>query len=309
MKADRLGVVSTVVSSAVARGVFAIMPLRDFPMLNARPFRIACVILAAWLSASHPAVAALVRIGVSDHVYEDLAQQIGGRAVTVSLFQHPLSTLPALDIVICGCSGSDAWLADAAHRGTQAAVIKASTQSAVHRADMEFPWYDVQGMANLTQTLAAELTRRAPAEAQSIASNTAHAMAGFSAIDRRVEQVAKDYANSDVLLADSLFRTMIDRLRFKIRDEDYLGKLEPGAQPSPKSIASLRDAIQRRSGSIFLYDKDAAGPALQGMVSLASDGGIPVVALHEHPPNGLHYQQWMLRQVNAVHGALNEASP
>jgi ABC-type Zn uptake system ZnuABC Zn-binding protein ZnuA len=142
-------------------------------MLNARPFRTACVILAAWLSASHAAGAALVRIGVSDHVYEDMAQQIGGRAVTVSLFQHRLFTLPALDIVICGCSGSDAWLADAAQPGTQVAVIKASTRSTVHRADMEFPWYDVQGMAHLTQTLAAELTRRAPAEAQSIASNAA----------------------------------------------------------------------------------------------------------------------------------------
>lgn len=278
-------------------------------MLNARSFRTASTtLLAAWLFASHAAIAAPVRIGVSDNVYGDLAQQIGGQAVTVSFFQHPFSTLPALDIVICGCSGSDAWLADAAHRKIQVAVIKASTQP-MQRVDMEFPWYDVQAMVRLTRTLGVELTRRAPSESQSIASNTARALAGFSALDQRIEEVSKHYANSDVLLADELFRGMTGRLRFKIRDEDYLKGLKLGAQPSPKSIATLRDAIQRRLGSIFIYDKDAAGTALQELVASANDNGISVVALHEHPPRGLHYQQWMLRQINAVHGGLNEASP
>lgn len=278
-------------------------------MLIARSFWNACVVLAAWLLALNAAAATPVHIGVSDHVYEDMAQQIGGRAVTVSLFQHPISTLPALDIVICGCSRSDAWLAEAGQRGTHVLVIRASNQSAAHRADMEPPWYDVQGMAHLTQTLAADLTQRAPAEAEYIASNTARAMAGFSALDRRIEEVAKNYANSDALLADELFRDMVDRLRLKIRDEDYLKSLKPGTQPSAKSIARLKDAIQRCAGSIFLYDKDAAGPAIKELVALAGDGGMPVVALHERPPKGLHYQQWMLRQINAVHGALNEASP
>jgi hypothetical protein len=36
---------------------------------------------------------------------------------------------------------------------------------------------------------------------------------------------------------------------------------------------------------------------------------MPVVGLRENLPSGLHYQQWMLRQLNAVHGALNEAAP
>lgn len=121
---------------------------------------------------------------------------------------------------------------------------------------------------------------RAPAEVQSVASNAAHAIASFSVLDRRIEDVAKDYANSDVLLADEIFRDMIGRLRFKIRNEDYLRSLKPGTRPSSRSIASLRDAIQKRSGSIFIYDKDAASPALEEMVSLANDGGIPVVALH-----------------------------
>jgi zinc/manganese transport system substrate-binding protein len=279
-------------------------------MLNARPFRNACVALVVWLLASTAAAADPVRVGVSEQVYGDLAQQIGGRAIAVSLFQRPVSPLPALDIVICGCSRSDGWLAEAAQRGAEVLAVRATNQPvAGHRAGMEFPWYDVPAMARLAQTLAAELTRRAPAEARYIASNTAHAMAGFSALDRRIEDVAKTYANSDVLLADELFRDMTGRLRFKIRDEDYLNNLKPGAPPSARSLAGLKQAIQRRAGSIFLYDKDAAGAAIKELATLATENGIPVVALHERSPKGLHYQQWMLRQINAVHGALNEAAP
>jgi ABC-type Zn uptake system ZnuABC Zn-binding protein ZnuA len=251
----------------------------------------------------------VVRIGVSNPVYADLARQIGGQAVTVSLFQRPMVPLPKLDIVICGCSGSDAWLASAVQREKQAFVIKASNQSAAHRADIEPPWYDVRGMARLTETLAAELTRRAPAEAEHIASNTRRAMAGFSALDRRIDEVSKAYTNADVLQADELSRGMIERLQFKIRDEDYLKSLKSGTSPSAEATASLKKAIQQWTSSIFLYDKDAANPTVKELVGMASDSGIPVVALHKQPPKGLHYQQWMLRQMNAVHGALNEASP
>lgn len=279
-------------------------------MLFAQRLREMGATLAALLFATNVAAADVVRIGVSNLVYEDLARQIGGgQAVTVLLFQRPIFPLPKLDIVICGCSGSDAWLANAAQHEKEAFVIKASNQSAAHRADIESPWYDVRGMARLTETLAAELTRRAPAEAEQIASNTRRAMAGFSALDRRIDEVSKAYANADVLLADELSRGAIERLRFNIRDEDYLKSLKPGTSPSAKATASLEKAIQRWTGSIFLYDKDAANPTVKELVGLANDGGIPVVALHKQPPKGLHYQQWMLRQMNAVHGALNEASP
>lgn len=267
--------------------------------------------LAVSLCAANAAMAEPLRVGVSEHVYGDLAQQIGGPAISVVwLRPNPASPLPHLDLVICGCAGKDAWLRDATRRASgPPGLIEASPPSAGGRSEPEFPWYDPPTMEKLARRLEAELAHRIPREAPRIAANAAQAMAAFETLDRRIGEVARDYANSDVILADNLYRGITERLRFKIRDEDYLQTVEAGKPPSTSSLAGLKKALQRQTGGILLYDKDRAGPAVEELVAAAGDDGVPAVALRERLPKGLHYQQWMLRQVNAVHGALNEAAP
>ena len=98
-------------------------------------------------------------------------------------------------------------------------------------------------------------------------------------------------------------------MHFKIQDGAYIKELQSGIAASPKSVAELKDAITEQKASILFYDRDAATDVTNELVALANDAGIPVVGLGEKLPSGLHYQQWMLRQLNAIRGALNEASP
>jgi hypothetical protein len=60
---------------------------------------------------------------------------------------------------------------------------------------------------------------------------------------------------------------------------------------------------------ILLYNRDTKTALSDELVAIANDAGIPVVGLGEKLPTGLNHQQWTLRQLNAIHGALNEASP
>jgi ABC-type Zn uptake system ZnuABC Zn-binding protein ZnuA len=274
-------------------------------MLLARRFQDAAIASLILAFAASTAAANPVRVGVTEYVYQDLAEQIGGKLVKVTLLHNPASAsqLPPLDLVICGRSNGETHLRDVIrHLTTPPFVIEVSSST-------QFPWYDVQAMADLSQQIATELKRRTPADALKITANARNALTAFHAFDRRIEEVAKVYANSDVLLGDTLYEATVERLRFKIRNQSYLKSFRPGAPPAAKSIANVTEAIQRREGSIFIYDKDAAGPAITQLVDLANNSGVPVVALHEQLPKGVHYQQWMLRQLNAVHGALNEASP
>lgn len=280
-------------------------------MLFARRLRDVGAAFAALLFATNIAAADVVRIGVSNYVYEDIARQVGGSAVAVTVLrQAQTARFPALDFVICGCSHSDDWLRDAARRQrTPVPVIEALQKAPGHRSQPKFPWYDVPAMEALSHRLAAELTRRLPTEAPRIAANAARTFAAFHMLDRRIDEIAKDYANSDVFLADGLYRGMIERLRFNIRNEAFLETARPGSLPSATSTANLKREMQLDPDSIFLFDRDVAGAAANELKAVAEDSGIPVVALREQLPKGLHYQQWMLRQMNAVHGALNEASP
>jgi zinc/manganese transport system substrate-binding protein len=128
-------------------------------------------------------------------------------------------------------------------------------------------------------------------------------------INRKIEQIATTYAGTDVFLTDIRFLGLVERLRFKVQDGAYIKAPQSGGVPSAKLIAELKDAIMGHKAMILLYNRDAATPATDELVAIANDAGIPVVGLGEKLPSGLSHQQWMLRQLNAIHGALNEASP
>jgi zinc/manganese transport system substrate-binding protein len=128
-------------------------------------------------------------------------------------------------------------------------------------------------------------------------------------INRKIEEIATTYAGADVFLTDARFLGLVERLRFKVQDGAYIKALQSGGAPSAKSIAELKDAIMGHKAMILLYNRDTKTALSDEVVALANDAGIPVVGLGEKLPSGLHYQQWMLRQLNAIRGALNEASP
>jgi zinc/manganese transport system substrate-binding protein len=138
--------------------------------------------------------------------------------------------------------------------------------------------------------------------------NVSHA-ADSDPINRKIEQIATTYAGTDIFLTDIRFLGLVERLRFKVEDSAYIKALQSGGAPSPKLVAGLKDAIMGHKAMILLYNRDAATAATDELVAIANDAGIPVVGLGEKLPSGLNHQQWMLRQLNAIHGALNEASP
>jgi zinc/manganese transport system substrate-binding protein len=253
-----------------------------------------------------------VRIGASEFVYSDLARQIGGSAVSVTLLDRRTvaargNSLVGSDLILSGGVTADAWLRDAAANASPRPVaFEVARYTTDKPGTAELPIYDPTAVVAAAQDLARELSRRAPAEAPAIAANLARYIEAFRPIDRKMAEVAKVYQGTQVFLTDASFLGLVRRLHFGVQDEAYL---KSGATPSAKSVAELKDAIGRRKASILIYNRDAATGITNDLVEIANDSGIPVVGLGEKLPSGLHYQQWMLRQLNVIHGALNEASP
>jgi zinc/manganese transport system substrate-binding protein len=253
-----------------------------------------------------------VRIGASDFVYRDLAQQIGGSAVSVTLLDRRTvaargNSLAGSDLILSGGTAADAWLRDALRNAPSRPVVFEVARHTTDKPDAaELPIYDPTAVAGAARDLASELSRRAPAEAPAIAANLARYAEAFRAIDRKMAEIAKTYEGTQVFLTDASFLGLVRRLHFGVQDE---ANFKSGGAPSAKSVAELKDAIGRRKASILIYNRDAAPGSNNDLVEIANDSGIPVVGLGEKLPSGLHYPQWMLRQLNVIHGALNEASP
>jgi zinc/manganese transport system substrate-binding protein len=255
-----------------------------------------------------------IRIGTPEFVYSDLAQQIGGAAVSVTLLDRRTvaahgNSLAGSDLVIFSGTAPDAWLRDAARNALPRPIIFEVLRYTTEKNVAELPSYDPGAISGVAQDLAKELSRRAPAESPAIAANLARYAEAFRPIDRKMAEIAKAYEGTQVFLTEASFRGLVKRLHFEVQDETYFKDSNSGTAPSAKSIAELKDAIGRRKASILIYDRDAATGITDDLVEIANDSGIPVVGLSEKLPSGLHYQQWMLRQLNAIHGALSEASP
>jgi zinc/manganese transport system substrate-binding protein len=272
------------------------------------------LVIVALLLTARGAAAAPVRIGVSDGIYADLARQLGETGVAVTSTKPGKTTgsntraFPTSDIVVCSGTKADAWLCDSARQAAPPPVVLEAV-TANQQAEPAFPGYDTKTMLALARQLAAELSRRQPAEAPRIAASLTRIQAGVRNIDRKIEEIGHSYERADVIATDQLSRSFADQVRFKVRNEASLRGLPHGAAPSAAAVAAWNDAVQRRKASILIYDQDTATPAVKELVAAANDSGMPVVGLRENLPSGLHYQQWMLRQLNAVLGALNEAAP
>ncbi len=87
------------------------------------------LLIVTLLLTANGALAAPVRIGVSDAVYADLAHQIGdpGVAITMLKAEKPTGSgahaLPPSDVVICGGTKSGAWLCEQARRAAPPPVV------------------------------------------------------------------------------------------------------------------------------------------------------------------------------------------
>jgi zinc/manganese transport system substrate-binding protein len=267
--------------------------------------------IVIWPSLHDVARAEQIRVVASNEVYADIARQIGGAAVTVSIADSrraQTSIITTESIILCGWARADDALRDAARRAlTGPTLIELPRRASDEAIYIVVPWYDTESMYALARAYADKLMRIKPSLAMQFAGNLAGVRVGFDAIERTIGKIARDYANSEVIAADPLSRGVANKLGFKaagpISAEDSAGAI------SAKSVNDLKRDLERREGSIFLYNRDVGNPEMKKLVLIAKQNGVPVAGLQEKLPTALRYQQWVLRQWNTVHGALNEAAP
>jgi ABC-type Zn uptake system ZnuABC Zn-binding protein ZnuA len=267
--------------------------------------------IATWFVSGSYALAEQVLVVASNDAYADIARQIGGAAVAVSIADNPgdaASTVRPKSIVLCGWARADAALRDAARRALpNATLIELPRHASDVSVSIAVPWYDTGSMLALSQAYADQLMRIRPDLASQFAGNLAHMRVGFDAIAHGIQEIARDYANSEVIAADPLSRAVANQLGFKATGP--VAANDPAGAISAKSTDDLKKALESREGSILLYNRDVASPEIKKLILVANDNGIPAVGLQDKLPTDLRYQQWVLRQWNTVHGALNEASP
>jgi len=245
----------------------------------------------------------------SEAVYADIARQIGGdRIVLHRLDPHHKQWIAAANIVLLNGGELDAVARKSVLDGRfKGKILEAKRFSTVIGPSTPYYWYDFKGMRGLAAAFAASLEELDPPNSAHYSHNLFRFDASMIPLSAKMKNLWKYYRKSTVLVTDNLFQPVLELLEFVIVDTAF-EKENENRMALADGGAILRKDIAQKKASILVYDSEQQSPVLTKLVAMANQTGVPAVGVRKTKPASLSYQEWMIRELNALHGALNEAA-
>jgi zinc/manganese transport system substrate-binding protein len=275
-------------------------------------------IVACGLAA--PALADPVKVVAAENVYGDLASQIGGANVAVTsilsnpdedphLFEASPATARALAdarIVIVNGVDYDPWMEKliGAHKAAGRREILVGALTGRRAGGNPHLWYDPAAMKAAARALAADLAAVDPAHKAAYEQGEMKFLDSLKPLDQKIAAMRKSYAGQPVAASEPVFGYQAALIGLKVRDEKYALAIMNNAEPTPSETAAFEDDLKGKKVKALLYNAQASEPAVNKLVELAKANRIPVVGVSETEPRGSSYQDWMMRQLNALDQAL-----
>jgi len=271
------------------------------------------------------AQAAPLNVVAAETVYGDLAQQLGGDAVSVvsilnnptqdpHLFEAGASAARAVagaGLVVYNGAGYDPWmvkLLSATGGGDRAVIVVADVAHVAPGANPHL-WYDPQVMSALARAVAADLSARDPGNAQAYAGRLGDFDRSMDVLADRVAALKGKYAGMPVTATEPVFDYMARAIGLEVRNPAFQLAVMNDTEPSARDVAAFEDDLRQHKVKVLLYNIQATGTVTQRMQHIAEGAHIPVVGVSEVEPPGMRYQDWMSAQLDALDKALSGAMP
>ena len=276
-------------------------------------------------AATAPAPAAgPAAIGVvgTENFYGDLLTQIcGGRCAVTSILSDPNAdpheyesnaqdavSVANARLVVRNGGGYDTFMGHllAASPNPRRQVITVQTLiGAPDGANPHF-WYDTETMAHVAAATADALGRVDPAHAAGYRATAQRYVAALQPVRAEVSAIRAAHPAAPVAYTEPVFGYMGDALGLRVRTPAAFQRaVEDGNDPSAAALAAQQDLFSKHQVQVLIYNEQTVTPVTARIQHLATADGIPIVGVTETEPSGKTYQQWMLTQLQALHGALD----
>jgi zinc/manganese transport system substrate-binding protein len=273
------------------------------------------------VAAMQPAWAAdPVRIVAAENFYGDLATQIGGSHVAVTsilsnpdddphLFESSASTARTIadaQIVIYNGVDYDPWmdkLLSAAPTGDRTVIVAADLTG--HKSgDNPHLWYDPQTLPAIAAALAAELSKRDPADAPEYQANLSKFDAAFADVLKGVTAIKSAYTGTAVTATEPVFGYMAEAMGLKMLNGSFQIATMNDTEPSPSDVAAFENSLKDGSAKILFYNSQVTDDTTTRLLDLAKAGNVPVIGVTETEPAGQTIETWFAGQIAAVQSSL-----
>ena len=285
--------------------------------------KVTAIVAAAFLAANAAPTQPQGPVGVvaAENFYGDIAAQVGGPGVKVtSILSNPdqdphlFEASPSVGrsvsqarIIIYNGIGYDPWmrrLLGAARSSRQRTIV---VSDLMEKKDGDNPhiWYDPLTMLRLARALSGALASADPAHKADYARRLTQFEESLKPVMSKIASLRRRFTGISVTATEPIFGYMFAALGMKVRDQSFQLSVMNNTEPSPSDIANLENDLKDRKVRLMIYNSQATDPVASRMENLARESHVAVVGATETEPPGVDYQQWMLRELDAVDHALS----
>jgi zinc/manganese transport system substrate-binding protein len=126
------------------------------------------------------------------------------------------------------------------------------------------------------------------------------------ALTDRVAALRAKYSRAPVTAAEPVFDYMARQIGLDMRNAAFQRAVMNDTEPGASDVAAFEDDLKEHRVKALLYNVQTTGTMPQRMRRIAEQAGVPVVGISETEPGGMHYQDWMLAQLDALDRALSK---
>jgi zinc/manganese transport system substrate-binding protein len=288
-----------------------------------RGVRTAAVLAAALfgLAAAAPARAAdKVAVVAAENIYGDVAAQIGGDHVAVtSLISNPaqdphlfeaspsaVRSIAGARVVILNGADYDPWMEKLIKAAPNAkrSVVSAAAVMGRKPGDNPHLWYDPATMPRVAGKIAAALTAADPAHAADYAANLKTLTAALKRIDDRVAALGARYKGVPVTATEPVFGLMAKAIGLTMRNERFQLAMMNDTEPTAHDLAEFERDLKEKRVKALIFNSQVSEALVTRLRDLATAAKIPVVPVTESLPAGMHFQDWVLSELDKLDKAL-----
>lgn len=278
-------------------------------------------------SGTAPSGDAGVTVVASTDVWGDIAQTIGGDAVTVTSiisdpdkdpheYQADARTQLALskaDVVIENGGGYDDFVDTMLSATDNASVdvinaVDVSGFAATAGDELnEHVWYDYATVSKAAERIAQALSAADPANASVFAANAAVFAKGLDDLDAKVATVKQAHEGARVAITEPVPLYLLENMGLgNVTPEAFSEAIEEETDVAPAVLKETTDLFAAHAVAALVYNEQTSGPQSDAVLTAAKDAGVPVVPVQETLPQGMTYLSWQSGIIDQISQALGD---
>lgn len=265
-----------------------------------------------------------IAVVATTNVWGDIAEQVGGDAVSVTAIVSDPSADPhsyeanaqtqlalsKAQLVIENGGGYDDFVdtmigaLDSEPPVINAVDVSGKTAEGDEELN-EHVWYDFPTVSAVADEIAKQLGEIDPDQASTFEDNAATFTAKVDELTSKVEAVKADHAGAGVALTEPVPLYLIEAAGLVNKTpEEFSEAIEEGTDVSPTVLAQTLALFTDGTVVALVYNEQTTGPETEQVLAAAKEAGVGVVPVTETLPAGEDYVSWMTTNIENLSAAL-----